>query len=133
MTALARSLLASPTMPRRVLAQRERPTVTRAAGLLAELATGGVSLDPVDAEAMLRARGRYAGSGEHRLAVDVLLDAIAYALSQPRTPKGVQYRSEAIAWLFDDAPMYSARLCCDAVGIDYDAMRQRLARSQVAA
>lgn len=58
--------------------------------------------------------------GERRLMAELLQQAIIEATFSPGT-----LRDEARAWL-SEAPMFSARECFEALGIDYDVARAKL-------
>ena len=92
--------------------------------LLAELAQHRGVADPTDVDTWLR-RQRVAGQPERWLALKALLVALDDAWSTPSGPRDAR-RDAARAWLLDDVTGYSARLCCDALDIDFDAMRERV-------
>lgn len=60
---------------------------------------------------------------EHRLATAVLLSALEDAAKGDS-----KIRRAARNWLQADQALYSARVCCEALGIDYDAAIGRLIR-----
>lgn len=67
---------------------------------------------------------------ERRLMMDVLRGAIEDSMRQtPRMLGGrraMRERDDARAWLRDAGAVLSVRVCCEALGIDYDAMRVAL-------
>lgn len=94
--------------------------------LLAELVDGRGAVDPTDAERFLAQRVARARP-EAWLAFEVLVRAIEDANAAPIGPRDAR-RDAARAWLCDDAQSYSARLCCEALNIDYELLRERVTR-----
>jgi hypothetical protein len=74
----------------------------------------------------MRQEPRKLKSGEHKLALEMLELALKDAVTPPSTKKKALNREEARAWLRDDAAIFSARVCFEALGIDYDAAIQKL-------
>lgn len=58
--------------------------------------------------------------------VAMAMDFIETALAEASETRNTQRRRDARAWLQDRFPMYSARLCFEALGGDYDAIRSEL-------
>lgn len=124
---LARGLLRLPTMPLRVVVNRRARVQLRPSAPavpLDELADDrGTLLDPVAIEEIRR---KNATTPEKRLALDMLLAAI---IDVTRVPKNWRHRQDADgarAWLMDEGALLSARMCCENLGVDYEAFRQRL-------
>jgi hypothetical protein len=63
---------------------------------------------------------------ERRLAFDMLTMALEDIQSRGRTVRQCRHRRQARAWLRDDGRVLSARLCCEALGVDYDLLRAKL-------
>jgi len=110
-----------PTKRYRIRDQRVVPP--RPIGMLAELAQERGCVDPTDAFRWLEQR--VVGQPERWLALEALCAAVEDAASTPKGPRDAR-RDAARAWLLDDAKGYSARLCCEALGIDYDVLRERI-------
>lgn len=87
---------------------------------LAEVDPGGV---PAIAAARRSAIATRA-PGEVALAEDV----IDMALASAALPYDCEARKDARAWLQDGSRLYSARVCFEALGIDYDAAMEALAK-----
>ena len=123
---LARGLLRLPTMPLRVVVNRRARVQLRPmpAVPLDELADDrGTLLDPV---AIDQIRRRNATTPEKRLALDMLLAAITDVTRVPKSWRHRQDADGARAWLMDEGALLSARMCCESLGVDYEAFRQRL-------
>ena len=59
---------------------------------------------------------------------DLLASAIKEAQATTRTAKATRHRSQARAWLRDDKLPLNVRTCCEAIGIDYEALMTALER-----
>lgn len=70
----------------------------------------------------MRCEPRKLKTGEHKLAAKVL----QLALEDAERPNECATRRDARAWLRDSAAIYSARVCFEALGIDYDAAIEKL-------
>lgn len=67
--------------------------------------------------------------GEAALALDIVRAALEVACAPAETKQERQERDDARAWLRDGSRLYSARLCIEVLGVDYDALLARLTRA----
>lgn len=83
-------------------------------------AIGGV--DDFDAAGVLPAPTKTPRTGEHRLALSLVSDAVAESFGEPSTR-----RSEARAWLrATSIPLLSAKTCFEALDFEYAAVMAKL-------
>jgi hypothetical protein len=123
---LARRLLYVTPMPLRVVARKPMVRIPSEARPVPfnELADDrGTVLDPVAIEQI---RSRNATTPEKRLALDMILAAITDVTREPKNWRHRQDADGARAWLMDEGALLSARMCCESLGVDYEAFRQRL-------